>query len=65
MSKDLIVEKWKIDKKNTVIAGGGITCIEDIKYYQDIGADAYSLGTVCFNLVKLKRILKDAEENIF
>tara|TARA_B100001094_G_scaffold296183_1_gene318181 strand:+ start:1379 stop:2089 length:711 start_codon:yes stop_codon:yes gene_type:complete len=51
-----------IDKKNTVIAGGGITCIEDIKYYQDVGADSYSLGTICFNLIKLKRILKDAEE---
>ncbi len=41
------------------IAGGGIQSIEDIKYYEDVGASSFSLGTVCFNPFKLRKILVD------
>jgi dihydroorotate dehydrogenase len=40
-----------------IIAGGGISEKEDIKRYIDLGADHISLGTVCFNPVKLGRLL--------
>ena len=39
------------------IAGGGIYSTEDIEYYQNIGADHVSLGTVCFNPLKLRKLL--------
>ena len=41
------------------IAGGGIQSIEDIKYYTSVGANSFSLGTVCFNPFKLRKILVD------
>ncbi len=62
-STKFITHIKNIDENNSVIAGGGITCIEDINYYKDIGADGYSLGTICFNLIKLRRILKNTTEN--
>ena len=40
-----------------VIAGGGIYATKDIEYYRDIGADHVSLGTVCFNPLKLRKLL--------
>jgi len=40
-----------------VIAGGGIDEKKDIQNYIDLGADHISLGTVCFNPVKLGRLL--------
>ena len=40
-----------------VIAGGGIYATKDIEYYRDIGADHVSLGTVCFNPLKLGKLL--------
>ena len=41
----------------TVIAGGGIYSHLDIREYHTAGADHFSLGTVCFNPLKLRRIL--------
>ena len=40
-----------------VIAGGGIDSIKDVEYYKEIGADHVSLGTVCFNPLKLKKLV--------
>jgi dihydroorotate dehydrogenase len=40
-----------------VIAGGGIDSLEDIEYYKNIGADHISLGTVCFNPLKLRKLI--------
>ena len=40
-----------------VIAGGGISTQADIATYTRAGADHFSLGTVCFNPLKLRRIL--------
>ena len=41
------------------IAGGGIELIEDIMYYATLGVQGFSLGTVCFNPFKLRKILLD------
>ena len=43
--------------KIEIIAGGGIDSIEDIEYYKNIGADHVSLGTVCFNPLKLRKLI--------
>ncbi len=40
-----------------LIAGGGIRTTEDAQRYVDIGADAVSLGTVCFNPLRLMMLL--------
>ena len=40
-----------------VIAGGGIDSLKDIEYYKNIGADHISLGTVCFNPLKLRKLI--------
>jgi len=39
------------------IAGGGVYTKEDMQYYKDIGANHISLGTVCFNPLKLRKLL--------
>jgi len=49
----------EMDETNTCIAGGGITEIFDIHYYQSIGADAYSLGSVCFHPIKFKKLMNE------
>ena len=41
-----------------VIAGGGISTQADIATYTRAGADHFSLGTVCFNPLKLSKLLK-------
>ena len=40
-----------------VVAGGGIDSVKDIEYYKNIGADHISLGTVCFNPLKLRKLI--------
>ena len=42
----------------TIIAGGGIRTEDDITEYMDTGADHISLGTVCFNPFKLRKLLR-------
>ena len=41
----------------TFIAGGGITTKDDIKMYKNAGADYVSIGSVCFNVFKLNKLL--------
>lgn len=41
------------------VAGGGIEDMTDIQRYHSIGADAFSLGTVCFNPFKKNYILNN------
>ena len=48
----------EIDESNFCIAGGGIQDVSDIDYYSSCGADDYSLGTVCFNPIKFKKLIK-------
>lgn len=40
-----------------VIAGGGIQNMEDLKFYKNLGADHFSISTVCFNPFKLFKLL--------
>ena len=47
----------EMDENNFCIAGGGIEHYQDIVYYQTIGADGYSLGTVCFNPFKFRSLV--------
>ena len=47
-------------KDTTIIAGGGVTSPADIEAYLTSGANHVSIGTVCFNPVKLYKILKNA-----
>ena len=41
----------------TIIAGGGIRTKRDISEYMDAGANHISLGTVCFNPLRLRKLL--------
>ena len=54
----LIREEWP---EVTVIAGGGIKNWQDIYQYLSKGANHVSLGSVCFNPFKLRKILKKVE----
>jgi dihydroorotate dehydrogenase len=49
----------KLDHENYVIAGGGISNFKDIYEYHQCGADGFSLGSVCFNPFKLRKIIHD------
>ena len=51
----------KLGDKGRLIAGGGITHIEDIRRYEQAGADDFSLGTVCFNPYRLYKLLDALE----
>ena len=53
----------KLGDKGRLIAGGGITHIEDIRRYEEAGADDFSLGTVCFNPYRLYKLLDALEVN--
>ncbi len=62
-----VIEKLNYIKKNYskqihVIAGGGITSIQDINLYKQYGAESFSLGTVNFNPWKTKQIIRDYTE---
>ena len=52
----LVRENW--GDSVTIIAGGGIKNWQDIYRYLSKGADHVSLGTVCFNPLALRKILK-------
>ena len=47
----------------TVIAGGGIKNWQDMYRYLSKGADHVSLGSVCFNPFKLRKILRQQGKN--
>ena len=53
----------KLGVNGRLIAGGGITHIEDIRRYEEAGADDFSLGTVCFNPYRLYKLLDALEVN--
>jgi len=49
--------KSQLGEDRRLIAGGGITHLTDIETYMNAGADAFSLGTVCFNPYRLHKLL--------
>jgi len=51
----LIREEWP---EVTIIAGGGVADFSGVYEYLNEGADHVSLGSVCFNPFKLRKILK-------
>ena len=51
----LIREEWP---EVTIIAGGGVADFSGVYEYLNRGADHVSLGSVCFNPFKLRKILK-------
>ena len=56
----LIKEEWPWV---TMIAGGGIKNWQDMYQYLSKGADHVSLGTVCFNPLALRKILKKGKDD--
>ena len=54
----LIREEWP---EVTIIAGGGVDNFGAVYEYLNEGADHVSLGSVCFNPFKLRKILKKVE----
>lgn len=48
-----------------IIAGGGITSIENILSYQNLGANSYSLGTVCFNPIKYLKLIRSYRNSFY
>ena len=54
----LITEEWP---EVTIIAGGGVDNFGAVYEYLNEGADHVSLGSVCFNPFKLRKILKKIE----
>ena len=54
----LIKEEWP---EVTIIAGGGVADFSGVYEYLTEGADHVSLGSVCFNPFKLRKILKKIE----
>jgi len=53
---DLVRERW--GDSVTVIAGGGVTDFSGVMDYLLAGANHVSLGSVCFNPFKLRKLLK-------
>jgi dihydroorotate dehydrogenase len=54
----LIKEEWP---EVTIIAGGGVADFSGVYEYLKEGADHVSLGSVCFNPLALRKILKKIE----
>ena len=53
---ELCREKWGSDV--TIIAGGGVRDLGAVKEYLKVGANHISIGSVCFNPFKLRKLLK-------
>ena len=56
---DLVRERW--GDSVTVIAGGGVTDFSGVMDYLLAGANHVSLGSVCFNPFKLRKLIKSLE----
>jgi dihydroorotate dehydrogenase len=53
---ELVRERW--GDRVTVIAGGGVTDFSGVMEYLLAGANHVSIGSVCFNPFKLRKLLK-------
>ena len=56
---DLVRERW--GDSVTVIAGGGVSDFSGVMEYLLAGANHVSLGSVCFNPFKLRKLLRSLE----
>ena len=48
-------DEWRDEVE--IIAGGGVENFDDILNYLKMGADHISIGSVCFNPLKLRKLL--------
>ena len=55
-----IIKHFKEDAE--IIAGGGIKSVEDIERYEELGANSFSLGTVCFNIGNFYLIIHEVRK---
>ena len=59
---ELVRERW--GDSVTVIAGGGVSDFSGVMEYLLAGANHVSIGSVCFNPFKLRKLLKSLELNV-
>ena len=59
---ELVRERW--GDSVTVIAGGGVSDFSGVMEYLSAGANHVSLGSVCFNPFKLRKLLRSLELNV-
>ena len=59
---ELVRERW--GDSVTVIAGGGVSDFGGVMEYLSAGANHVSLGSVCFNPFKLRKLLRSLELNV-
>ena len=59
---DIVRERW--GNRVEIIAGGGVTDFSGVSDYLAAGADHVSLGSVCFNPFKLRKLLRSLELNV-
>ena len=52
---ELVRDEWRDEVE--IIAGGGVENFDDILNYLKMGADHISIGSVCFNPLKLRKLL--------
>jgi len=53
---DLVREQW--GNRVEIIAGGGVSDFGGVMDYLKAGANHVSLGSVCFNPFKLRKLIK-------
>ena len=59
---DIVRERW--GNRVEIIAGGGVTDFGGVSDYLAAGANHVSLGSVCFNPFKLRKLLRSLELNV-
>ena len=59
---DIVRERW--GNRVEIIAGGGVTDFGGVSDYLAAGANHVSIGSVCFNPFKLRKLLRSLELNV-
>ena len=59
---DIVRERW--GERIEIIAGGGVSDFGGVSDYLAAGANHVSIGSVCFNPFKLRKLLKSLELNV-
>jgi dihydroorotate dehydrogenase len=62
-NKDIIKYIRATYPSSTIIAGGGIRTFDDIKYYNKLGANYYSISSLCFNPISFISLYIDIIKN--
>ena len=59
---DIVRERW--GNRVEIIAGGGVSDFGGVSDYLAAGANHVSIGSVCFNPFKLRKLLRSLELNV-